>query len=196
MNKAIFLDRDGTLIKLSFNKETETIDTVNNPDEVTLTPDISEVLKKLKSLGYLLTIVSNQPRVGIKKLTLKTYNVIKKKVDEEFKKESIVFDAEYYCMHHPWADIPEYRVKCDCRKPGIKFFKDAKEKFDLDMSKCYMVGDGVNDVLAGHAAGTKTILIANLLESAYLTILEEKLKGVKPDFIIKKPKELLDIITT
>jgi phosphoglycolate phosphatase-like HAD superfamily hydrolase len=57
-----------------------------------------------------------------------------------------------------------------------------------------MIGDGVNDVLAGNAAGCRTILLANLYESEYLRILEEKLNGIKPDYLIKKLKEAIDII--
>ena len=63
------------------------------------------------------------------------------------------------------------------------------------MARSWTIGDGINDVLAGHNAGVRTILIGNNLEAGYLSILQEQLKGVKPDFIVKKPKEILKIIT-
>ena len=194
-SKAVFLDRDGTLIKLVYNAQTDSIDSVSKASEVETMYDFPEVLRKLKDLGYLLIIVSNQPRVGLKKLSKETYEQIKKRVDEEFEKKGIVFDAQYYCLHHPWAEVAEYRKECECRKPKIKFFQDAQKEFSIDLARSWTIGDGINDVLAGHAAGIKTILIGNSLEAGYLSILQEQLKGVKPDFIVKKPKEILKIIT-
>jgi len=193
-NKAVFFDRDGTIIKLAYYEDAETIDTVSRPEQVELTPDIGEVLKRLKGLGYLLIVISNQPRIGIKKLTEQKFEEIRQKFNEELEKDRVKLDKEYYCFHHPFASVEKYMMKCECRKPGIKFFEDAEKEFNIDLSKSWTIGDGVNDVLAGNSAGTKTILIANLLESAYLSIIEDKLKGVKPDFIVKKPKEIIEII--
>jgi len=192
--KAIFLDRDGTFIKTVYHPESEIIDTVSNKDEVELTYDMPEVLKKLKGLGYLLIVVSNQPRVGLKKLSKKAYEEIIAEVDRQLAEQGIKMDKEYYCLHHPFAELPEYRQKCECRKPGIKFFKDAESEFDIDLRKSWLIGDGVNDILAGKRAGTKTILIGNMLEGGYLEILQRELKGTQPDFVVKKPKEILDII--
>lgn len=193
-NKAVFFDRDGTIIKLAYYEDAETIDTVSRPEQVELTPDIGEVLRYLKGLGYLLIVVSNQPRIGIKKLTPAMFEKIRQRFNEELNKNGVKLDKEYYCFHHPFASIEKYRKRCDCRKPGIEFFEKAEKEFDIDPAKSWTVGDGVNDILAGYKAGVKTILIANLLESAYLSILEEKLQGVKPDFIVKKPKEIIEII--
>jgi len=192
--KAVFFDRDGTIIKLAYYEDAETIDTVSKPDQVELTPDIGEVLRYLKGLGYLLIVVSNQPRIGIRKMTESMFEEIREKFISKLKEEGVVLDKEYYCFHHPFASIEKYRMKCECRKPGIKFFKEAEKEFNIDLAKSWMVGDGVNDVIAGYKAGVKTILLANLLEAAYLSILEEKLGGVKPDFVVKKPKEIIEII--
>ncbi|OGY21684.1 MAG: hypothetical protein A2126_01775 [Candidatus Woykebacteria bacterium GWB1_45_5] len=193
-NKAVFFDRDGTILEMVYNEETEIIDSPSRPNEVRLSPGSIDVLKQLKSLGYLLVLISNQPGIGIKKLTEQNFEKIRRKFNEELEKGGVKLEKEYYCFHHPFAQIEEYRKKCNCRKPGIKFFKDAEEEFNIDLSKSWAIGDGVNDILAGDKAGTKTILIANLLESAYLSIIEDKLKGVKPDFIVKKPKEIISII--
>jgi D-glycero-D-manno-heptose 1,7-bisphosphate phosphatase len=193
-NKAVFFDRDGTLLEMVYNEESEIIDSPSKPSEVRLSPGITDALKYLKSLGYLLFVVSNQPRIGIRKLTEDAFEEVRKKFNEELEKGGVELEKEYYCFHHPFAQIEKYRQECRCRKPGTLFFEQAEKEFDIDLSKSWMVGDGVNDVLAGHKAGTKTILIANLLETAYLTIIEDQLKGVKPDFIIKKPKEIVEVI--
>lgn len=194
MKKAIFLDRDGTIIKVVYNPITSLVDTVNKPEEVQLTPGIAEVLNYLKSLGYLLIIISNQPRVGLKKLTLELDEAIDVEFQKQLDREGIVLDKVYYCTHHPFAEIEEYRKKCDCRKPGIKFFKDAEKEFEIDLNRSYMIGDSVIDIMAGHAAGTKTILIANIQEASYLEIIEKQLGSIKPTFLIKKPKDIRNII--
>lgn len=193
-NKAVFLDRDGTLVKLVYDQKTSNIDSVSKKEDVEITYDFPEVLRKLKSLGYLLIIVSNQPRIGLKRETKENFEEIRLELKRKLKEDGVTLDKEYYCFHHPFAEVEEFRVKCECRKPGIKFFKDAQKEFDIDLTKSFMIGDSVNDVLAGHNAGIKTILLANIEEAAYLEILEGQLKGVKPDFLIKKPKEILNII--
>ena len=193
-NKTIFLDRDGTLIKLVYDEKTGHIDSVSSKEEVEITYDFPDVLKKLKQAGYLLIIVSNQPRIGLKKETKENFDAIHEEMVRRLEEEGVKLDKTYYCFHHPFAEMEEYRVNCECRKPETKFFKEAQKEFDIDLTKSYMIGDRVNDVKAGSAAGVKTILLANLEEAAYLEILEKQLKGVKPDYLIKKPKEILEIV--
>lgn len=195
MNKAVFLDRDGTLIKLIYNPETDYVDSVSRPEDVELTYDMPGVLKKLQDLGYLLIVLSNQPKVALKKETQENSEAVRAEFDRQYAEAGVTFAKEYYCFHHPFAEVPELKQKCDCRKPGIKFFQDAQKEFDIDLEKSYMVGDGVNDVIAGRNAGVKTIHFGNLLEAGYLAVLQENLKGIQPDYFIKKPKELLDIIS-
>lgn len=194
MNKAVFLDRDGTLIKLIYNPEVDTIDSVGKVEDLELVYDMPEVLKKLKDLGYRLIIISNQPKVALKKETKENAEKIRIEFNQKLKEQDVILDGEYYCFHHPFAEIPELRQSCECRKPGIKSFQDAQKKFDIDLTKSFMIGDGVNDVLAGRKVGVKTILFGNSLEAGYLSIIQEQLKGANPDFLIKKPKEILSII--
>ncbi len=192
--KAIYLDRDGTLIKLVYDQITNHIDSVSKKEEVEITYDFPEVLKKLKQLGYLLIIISNQPRIGLKKETKENFEEIHQEMVKQLENERIKLDKIYYCFHHPFAEVEEYRIKCECRKPGIKFFKDAENEFKIDLSKSYMIGDSANDVKAGYAAGVKTILFANIEEAAYLELLEKQLGSIKPDYLIKEPKQILEII--
>jgi len=62
-------------------------------------------------------------------------------------------DAVYYCLHHPLSELPEYKVNCNCRKPSPGLLIQAAKELDLDLTKSYMVGDGVTDILAGDSAG-------------------------------------------
>ena len=87
----------------------------------------------------------------------------------------------YYCFHHPRAVLPEYRSTCICRKPEPGLLLKAGKDFGLDLEKCYMVGDGINDIKAGKAAGCKTILIGrSKCDMCKLMDIE----GVEPDLIL------------
>lgn len=194
MNKAFFFDRDGVIIKMVYDLEYDYIHTAFLPSEIEFIYGIFELLKKTKSLGYKNIIVSNQPDIGFGKISEKNFKEICSKINKELKKEDIVLDGEYYCFHHPFAELEPYRKECDCRKPKIGMLLKAAKDHQIDLSKSWIIGDGVNDIIAGKSAGCKTILTANLLESEYLRIIEKKLKKIKPDYIIKNLKETLNII--
>ncbi|HSX57845.1 MAG TPA: HAD-IIIA family hydrolase [Candidatus Saccharimonadales bacterium] len=192
--KAVFFDRDGTLIKLVYDSEVDKVDTVSRVEDLEIVYDMPEVLKKLKDLGYLLIIISNQPKVALKKETQENWDKVHEEFLKQYKELGVTFDKEYYCFHHPFSEVEKLKQDCECRKPGIKFFQDSEKELDIDMSQSFMVGDGVNDVLAGQKAGVKTILFGNSLEAGYLSVVQEQLKDIQPDFIVKKPKEILEII--
>jgi D,D-heptose 1,7-bisphosphate phosphatase len=192
--KAVFFDRDGIIIKMVYDLENGLIETAKTPSQITFVPGIIEVLKHTTSLGYKNIIISNQAGLGIKKISQKNFDAVREAMTERLKKRGAVIDEQYYCFHHPFASITKYKKKCDCRKPEPGLFFQAVKEHNIDLSKSWMIGDGVNDVLAGNAAGCRTILLANLYESEYLRILEEKLNGIKPDYLIKKLKEAIDII--
>lgn len=193
-NKAIFLDRDGIVVKMHYDRNFGTIDTPLSVKQIEFVPGIFEFLQVAKNLGFLLIIISNQPAVGIKKINLQTYEEIKNYIDDMLKKHGITLDAQYYCMHHPYASISAYRKDCEDRKPKIGFFKKAIKDFNVDLKSSWMIGDGVYDVIAGHNAGCKIILVGNVIEAEYLRILEQKLEGIKPDYLIKHISEAKKII--
>ena len=110
------------------------------------------------------------------------------------KKDGTVFDDQYYCLHHPYALIPKYKKKCQCRKPGIDLIKQAQKKYNIDLKKSWFIGDATFDVIAGKTAGCKTILVANVEESAYLKEFEKRLGNVRPDYVVKNLGEALSLI--
>ena len=193
--KTLFLDRDGVIIKMYYNRDTGHVDTPLSVKQVSFVPGIFDFLKFAKKQGYLLVIISNQPGVGIKKISLKNYNKINDYIIEKLQEHDISIDRIYYCMHHPYASIEKYKKECNCRKPKTGFFLQAAKEFDIDLKKSLMIGDGVGDIIAGDAVGCKTILIGNILESEYLRILEEKLGNVKPTFLIKSIHEVKKILS-
>lgn len=194
MNKAAFYDRDGIIIKMVYDLEQGLIETAKTPSQVTFVPGIFELLKHTASLGYKNIIISNQAGIGIKKISKKNFNAVSKTMTEKLKKKGAVIDAEYYCFHHPFASISKYKRKCGCRKPEPGLLLQAAKDQDIDLSKSWMIGDSVYDVLAGDTAGCKTILLGYIHESEYLRILEKKLHKKKPDFLIKELKEAVSII--
>ncbi len=147
-NRAVFLDRDGVIIKDS-NLLTET-------SEVAFIPDTLEALKKLKELGFLLIVVTNQTVVS-RGLTTET-GVHKVHLFINNQLEGLI-DKFYYCPHHPNATLEEFRKDCNCRKPKPGMLKDSANEFNINLTASWMIGDRVSDIVAGKAAGCKTIQV-------------------------------------
>lgn len=194
MQKAVFYDRDGVITKMVYDRENGIIETVRNPSQIAFVPGIIDVLRHTTLLGYKNIIISNQPNIAIKKVSKESFEEVTQTILDNIKKQGAHIDAGYYCLHHPFAALEEYKKDCDCRKPKPGLILQAAKEHDIDLSKSWVIGDGVNDILAGHAAGCKTILLGNILESEYLRVLEEKLGEVKPNYLIKKLKEAIEII--
>lgn len=193
-NKAIFLDRDGIIIKMHYDRKFGTIDTSLSVKQIEFVPGIFDFLHFAQKLGYLLILISNQPGVGIKKISLKRYNEIKDYITFALQKQGITLDGQYFCMHHPYASIVKYRKECSCRKPKTGLLMQAAKDLNIDIKESWMIGDGVYDIIAGHNAGCKTILVGNIIEAEYLSILEEKLKSIKPDYLVKYISEAKNLI--
>ena len=134
-SKAIFLDRDGTLIR----------EFAHTPDDVHLLPGVVEGLKALKDAGYLLIVVSNQGDVGRGRVTREMANLIHDRFVKSLAKGGVHLDRVDYCYHSP-------DEKCDCRKPKPGMLIRAQHAHDIDMSKSWMLGDRVTDLEAGVAA--------------------------------------------
>lgn len=192
--KAAFYDRDGIIINMVYDLEQGLIETAKKPSQITFIPGIVELLKHTASLGYKNIIISNQAGLGIKKISQKNFDSVRESMMERLNKHGAVIDAQYYCFHHPFASIAEYKKKCDCRKPQPGLLFQAAEDHNIDLAKSWMIGDSVYDVLAGKASGCRTILLGYIHETGYLRILEEKLNGKKPDYLIRELNEAISII--
>lgn len=194
MTKAAFYDRDGIIIKMVYDLEQGLIETAKTPFQITLVPGIVQLLKHTTSLGYKNIIISNQAGIGIKKISKKNFDAVREEMTERLKKKGADIDAQYYCFHHPFASIAKYKKACDCRKPQPGLLFQAAKEHNIDLAKSWMIGDSVYDVLAGTTAGCRTILLGYIHETEYFRILEEKLNGKKPNYLIRKLVEAIDII--
>lgn len=191
MTDAIFLDRDGVINRLVFFPEFGTVDSPLNPSQFRLMPGAAEAIGMFNGLGLKVIVVSNQPAIAKGKMSMQLFERVCLKMKSLLEKKGAHVDYEYYCFHHPKAKRPEFRVSCDCRKPKPGLFLKAAKDFNLDTSKCYLIGDGLTDIKAGQLVGCKSILIGQA--KCDLCRLMEVMK-VKPDFIVHSLLEASKII--
>lgn len=155
--KAIFLDRDGTINKY--------VGFLRNIDDFELLPGVAEAIKKINESGFLAIVVTNQPVIARGEVTWDELQEIHNKMETLLGQQGAYLDAIYFCPHHPDkgfdGEIPELKIDCECRKPKPGLFFKAAEDFNIDLSNSWMVGDGKNDVLAGKNAGCRTVLIGS-----------------------------------
>ncbi len=156
--KAIFLDRDGTINKY--------IGFLRNIDDFELLPGVAEAVRKINENGYLAIVVTNQPVIARGEITAPELREIHNKMETLLGADGAYLDAIYYCPHHPHkgydGEIPELKIDCECRKPKPGMLLKAAEDFNIDLSQSWMIGDGENDVKAGKAARCKTALIGTV----------------------------------
>lgn len=160
MSKAVFWDKDGTLIPdIPYNVD---------PVKITLYPDVGDSLRRLTLAGYKLIIISNQS--GVAKGLFTEAELIG--VWERLTQLLVPFGAEpdgfYYCPHDPTGVVPPYTEPCNCRKPSPGLLIKAASDYQIDLSQSWMVGDILNDVEAGNRAGCRTILIDRGNETKWL----------------------------
>ena len=163
--RAIFLDRDGTL-----NKE---VNFLTNIDDLELLPGAAEAVKKINQAGYLAIVITNQPVIARGEVTLQQLNEIHAKLETLLGREGAYIDGLYFCPHHPdkgfEGERPEYKRDCECRKPKAGMVLQAARDFNIDLSASYMIGDRDKDVECGQAAGLKQSVLCerngNLLEA-------------------------------
>lgn len=155
--RAIFLDRDGTI-----NKHIGFLRTAN---ELELLPGVQEAIKKINSSGYLAIVITNQPVIARGEVTIDELREIHNKMETELGIYGAYVDAIYYCPHHPHkgydGEVAELKMPCECRKPRPGLILQATKEFNIDLAASWMIGDSANDIEAGKNAGCKTALIGH-----------------------------------
>lgn len=155
--KAIFLDRDGTINKY--------VGFLRDVDDFALLSGVTEAIKSINESGFLTIVVTNQPVIARGEVTLDELNWIHNKMETLLGREGAYVDDIYFCPHHPHSgyegEIKELKIACECRKPKPGMILSAARKFNIDLSESWVIGDGENDIKAGKNAGCKTALIGN-----------------------------------
>jgi len=149
-DKAIFLDRDNTLI--------EDPGYISSPEQVKLLEGVAEALVELKSLGYKLIVVTNQSAVARGIVTEKVLGEIHNRLEQLLAEKKAFLDRIYYCPYHPDGAVAKYRKESDFRKPNPGMLLKAAEEMDIDLGQSWCVGNSISDMEAGLRAGCKTIL--------------------------------------
>jgi len=148
-NKVIFLDRDGTI--------NEDKGYISSPKDFHFLPNAIEALKLMKENGFLLIIITNQSGIGRDYYTEEDYHKVTDKMGTILKENNLIIDDCFYCPHSPESN-------CDCRKPGTVMIDKAIEKWNVDISKSFFIGDKLTDIQAGNTCNLETILISNTVK--------------------------------
>jgi D,D-heptose 1,7-bisphosphate phosphatase len=160
MNKAVFIDKDGTLIHdVPYNAR---------PELVVLKDGTVEGLQKLQRAGYMLVVITNQSGIAYGYFNEEDFEGVKNKLSEILNTSGVTLDGIFYCPHHPRGVIDRYSVPCDCRKPGPGMIVQAATRLNIDLSRSWMIGDILNDVEAGNQAGCRTVLLNNGNETEWI----------------------------
>lgn len=152
-SKAIFLDRDGTII--------EDRGYIRDPADVALLPGAGEAIRRLADAGNLIVVVSNQSGVARGLFDEAALDRVHKRMEELLRKHHAPLHGVYYCpyLDGPEAVIETYRQDSPLRKPEDGMLRKAAQELDIDLARSWMIGDSATDVQAGASAGCGTILI-------------------------------------
>lgn len=153
--RAIFLDRDGTMnVSKGF---------ISNADDLELIPGTIEAIKAINKSGALAIVITNQPVIARGECSFDELHNIHNKLKTLLGEKGAFVDDIFYCPHHPdkgfEGEVPELKFDCDCRKPKTGMIDEAVKKYNIDLSKSYMVGDSTMDLELARNAGVKSVLV-------------------------------------
>lgn len=151
MRRALFLDRDGTLVYPRHYP--------SRPEELVPYPGIARELRALQRAGFQLVVVTNQSGIARGLFTEQALFEMHAHLARELSREGVHMAGWYHCPHHPEGRIPGLAVRCECRKPAAGLLLRAARELGLDLARSWMVGDILGDVEAGNRAGCRTILV-------------------------------------
>jgi D-glycero-D-manno-heptose 1,7-bisphosphate phosphatase len=166
MNKAVFVDRDGTV--------NEEVGYLHNIADLRLIPGAGDAIKRLNESGIKVVLVTNQSGIARGYFTESQLHKIHTRLEQMLHDKGARLDAIYYCPHHPSAGKSHYTKECDCRKPGTGLIDKAAHDLDIDVNQSFVVGDKWSDVELGRRAGAHSILV----KTGYG-------KGVRPPHVVE-----------
>jgi len=189
--KAVLLDRDGVINALVYHQDAGVVDAPFTRTQFKLLPGVPEALRLLNDLGLGVAIVSNQPGIAKGHLKPEMLKAFERTMLSQIRVAGARIDGIYYCLHHPEAKVPKLRQRCRCRKPEIGLLEQAAADLKVSLSECYMIGDGIPDMLAGSRAGCRTIFIGRWkCEICQFT----EAPQVRPAFVAKDLLEAAEFI--
>ncbi len=151
MRPAVFLDRDGTI--------NEQMGYINHITRFHLLPKVIEALRMLNEQEIPAVVVTNQSGLARGYFPESLLEEVNDRMHHLFASENVHVDGLYICPHHPKAELDQYRVDCNCRKPKIGLLQQAAEDLDLDLSRSYVVGDRWSDLKAAANCNATPVLV-------------------------------------
>jgi len=171
----VFLDRDGTI-----NRE---VNYLRYKGQIEILPEVANGIRMLNRNNIAVVVITNQPAVARGLITIKGLKKINDTLFEVLRKKSAYIDAIYSCPHHPEKDYPDipkramkYRIKCECRKPGLLMYKKALSTYG-SKNILGVIGDRTSDVASGKKLSIPTVIVRTGFRG------EDSIHNVMPDFI-------------
>lgn len=146
MNRAVFLDRDGTIIA--------DVGYLRDPEQVRLLSGAAQAIRRLNENGWLAVVVTNQSGIARGLLTEEDYRRTERRLDELLAQAGAHVEGHYWCPH-----LPDVSGHCECRKPGTLLYRQAADRFDIDLGKSWWVGDRARDVVPAAAFGGHGVVL-------------------------------------
>ena len=174
MRRAVFLDRDGTIIR-----EAEYL---ADPDGAELLAGAAEGIRALKDAGFVILVLSNQSGVARGYFTETDVRAVNERVAELLAEAGAGVDGMYFCPHHPRGAVAAFTRDCACRKPARGMLDAAAADHGLDLAGSWVVGDKASDVLLGRRHGLGSILVRTGYGAA--TAARGFTPGEAPDFVV------------
>jgi D-glycero-D-manno-heptose 1,7-bisphosphate phosphatase len=148
---ALFLDRDGVVVR--------DLGGLVRAADLCLIEGAADPIVRARAQGRAVVVVTNQAVVARGLVSEDEVRDVNRSLGELLVAAGAKVDAFYFCPHHPRADVPRYRVECECRKPRPGMLRRAARELELDLSESAMVGDRLSDIAAGASAGCQTVLV-------------------------------------
>ncbi len=180
-DKAIFLDRDDTII--------EDTGYINSAEQVKLVPAVAQALVELRKMGYKLIVISNQSGIARGLITEQALAQIHERLKQLLAEQNAYLDRIYYCPYHPDGAIQKYRKDSDWRKPKPGMLLAASKEMQIDLRNSWMIGNDYRDVAAGKAADCRTILIKSHTKPPV-----KKPTDPDPDFEVINLREAVNVV--
>jgi histidinol-phosphate phosphatase family protein len=181
-SRAVFLDKDGTLIEdVPYNAD---------PARIRLMPGAVAGLQALHAAGYRLVVISNQSGVARGYFAEEALAAVEGRLRVLLAEAGVPLVGFYYCPYHPAGSVAAYAVECDCRKPQPGLLVRAARAHGIELTASWFVGDILNDIEAGRAAGCRTVLLDNGHETEWVLT-----PARQPDYYATDLAEAAAIIT-
>ena len=185
MNRAVFLDRDNTIIHNDGD--------LGDPEAVRMIQGAASAIASLRGLGYKIVIITNQGGVARGKFTEADVDAVNQRIAETIRRNSgAIVDRFYCCPYHPNGSVHKYKREHPWRKPSPGMLEQAAEDLGLDLGQCWTVGDQLRDVAAGLAAGTRTVLLR--APSGTRNASDMEVGSVEPDFVAQSLVEAVRVV--